>query len=605
MSDDSRDASPANSDAPSQEVSLLRVPPTTPGGILRQLGPGLILAGAIVGSGELIATTRVGADVGFTLLWLIIIGCIIKVFVQIELGRYTIINAQTTLTALNTVPGPRLTIPLGSTSARGNWITWFWLLMFLASIGQLGGIVGGVGQAMAISMPLSQQGRLYNRSVEETIAYKTKVAHLHHLDLYLKETGNVTEKDKALIARLELDLASLIDRPQVKRMIAAQKLADVGAQLKAFESPPGSTGPRGEDVSEEKRNIRATLQADQRNLTATIDAIPLVASSADDKIWAAILGVFTSIVLVAGRYRLIEVFSIFFVIVFTVITIGNVIAMQGFGEWAVRGSDLAHGLSFQLPGSAPGAGNINPLATALAAFGIIGVGASELMAYPYWCIEKGYAKWTGKPDDSDAWLSRARGWLRVMKWDAWCSMALYTVATIAFYLLGAAVLHRTGLRPSDSELIPTLTNMYEPVFGRFAPTLFLIGAVAVLYSTYFSASAANARQAADIIDAFRIHRLNETIRRRWVRFFSGFFPLACVIIYWVYPRPVTLVLLSGVMQALLLPMLGIAALHFRYKRCDQRLRPGKVWDIFLWLSFIAFLIVGGYLAYVNVMKWFG
>lgn len=598
MSDDSRDASPANSDALLQEVSLLRAPPTTLGGILKQLGPGLILAGAIVGSGELIATTRVGADAGFTLLWLIIIGCIIKVFVQIELGRYTIINAQTTLTALNTVPGPRLTLPLGFSSARGNWITWFWLLMFLASIGQLGGIVGGVGQAMAISMPLSEQGRLYNKSVEETIAYKTKVAHLHHLDLYLKETGNVTEKDKALIARLELDLASLIDQPHVKRSLAVQKLADVNARLKAIEEATPS--PTTSDAL--KDEAIAALKADQQKLAATIDAIPLTASSTDDKIWAAILGIVTSIVLVAGRYRLIEFFSILFVITFTFITIGNVIVMQGFGEWAVRGSDLAHGLSFQLPGSS---GGINPLTTALAAFGIIGVGASELMAYPYWCIEKGYAKWTGKPDGSDSWLSRARGWLRVMKWDAWCSMVLYTVATIAFYLLGAAVLHRTGLRPTDSELIPTLTNMYEPVFGKFAPMLFLTGALAVLYSTYFSASAANARQAADIVDAFKIHKLNDTTRLRWVRFFSGFFPLACVIIYWVYPKPVTLVLLSGVMQALLLPMLGIAALYFRYKRCDERLRPGKVWDIFLWLSFVAFLIVGAYLAYVNVMKWFG
>ncbi len=36
-------------------------PPTTLPGILRQLGPGLIIAGAIVGSGELIATTATGA----------------------------------------------------------------------------------------------------------------------------------------------------------------------------------------------------------------------------------------------------------------------------------------------------------------------------------------------------------------------------------------------------------------------------------------------------------------------------------------------------------------------------------------------------------------
>lgn len=57
-------------------------------GILRQLGPGLIISANIVGSGELIVTTKLGADIGFMLLWFIIFGCMIKVFLQVELGRY-------------------------------------------------------------------------------------------------------------------------------------------------------------------------------------------------------------------------------------------------------------------------------------------------------------------------------------------------------------------------------------------------------------------------------------------------------------------------------------------------------------------------------------
>lgn len=604
MSQSSPDVVSSSTNLP-QDVALLQAPPTAVLGILRRIGPGMILAGSIVGSGELIATTRTGAEAGFTLLWLIIVGCIIKVFVQIELGRYTIINAQTTLAALNTVPGPRFALPLGSTKARGNWITWFWLLMFLASIGQLGGIVGGVGQAMAISIPLTAQGRAYNESVEDTIAFKTKTAQLTHIHAYLKEAGNTSEKDKALIAKLEQDLATLIDKPHVKRARYEAELKELQARIAALLNSGKPVAPM---LLAANKQTLSEANAREKQLKSNIDAIILPAKSLDDKIWAAILGVITSIVLVLGRYRFIEVVSIILVAMFTLVTIGNVLVLQTFGEWAVRGRDLAEGFSFKLPSTGDGGASLsggNPLSTALAAFGIIGVGASELMAYPYWCIEKGYAKWTGKPDGSDGWLSRARGWLRVMKWDAFCSMVLYTIATIAFYLLGAAVLNRTGLHPSNDELIPTLTNMYEPVFGAYAPTLFLTGAFAVLYSTYFSASAANSLQAADIIDAFKIKPLTDHTRRQWVRFFSGFFPLACVVIYWVYPKPVTLVLISGVMQALLLPMLGVAALYFRYKRCDPRLQPGKVWDLFLWTSFVAFFIVGVYLAYVNVGKWFG
>jgi len=591
----------STADDPSQH----RTPPSTVLGILRRIGPGMILAGSIVGSGELIATTRTGAEAGFTLLWLIIVGCVIKVFVQIELGRYTIVNGRTTLAALNTVPGPRFALPLGNASAKGNWITWFWLLMFLATIGQLGGIVGGVGQAMAISMPLTDEGRTYNQVVAETIAFKTKTAQLRHIDAYVKEARGASDKDRAVIANLEQDLALLIDKPHVKQVRAEERLKAVEKELAALSSGGKPVDPA---ILETTRQRIADLDAEAAKLKASIAQVTPPTKSNDDKIWATILGVITSVVLVAGRYRFIEIVSIILVATFTVVTLGNLLALQTFGEWAVRGRDIAEGLSFKLPSTGDGGASLsggNPLSTALAAFGIIGVGASELMAYPYWCIEKGYAKWTGRPDGSASWIGRATGWLRVMKWDAWSSMVLYTLATIAFYLLGAAILNRTGLHPSNDELIPTLTNMYEPVFGRHAPILFLTGAIAVLYSTYFSASAANARQAADVIDAFGIKRLDDRGRRAWVRFFSGLFPLVCVVIYWVFPKPVTLVLVSGVMQALLLPMLGVAALYFRYKQCDAALKPSLAWDLMLWLSFAGFFVVGAYLTYVNVGKWIG
>src|SRR5262245_34775571 len=51
---------------------------------LRHLGPGLIITASIVGSGELIVTTKLGAELGFTLLWFIILGCMIKVLLQVE-----------------------------------------------------------------------------------------------------------------------------------------------------------------------------------------------------------------------------------------------------------------------------------------------------------------------------------------------------------------------------------------------------------------------------------------------------------------------------------------------------------------------------------------
>ena len=88
--------------------------------------------------------------------------------------------------------------------------------------------------------------------------------------------------------------------------------------------------------------------------------------------------------------------------------------------------------------------------------------------------------------------------MRVLKWDAWVSMVIYTGATVAFYLLGAAVLNGKGLEVTNNDLIPTLSNLYQESFGSLGLWLFLVGALVVLYSTVFISTASNARLSADL-----------------------------------------------------------------------------------------------------------
>ncbi len=196
-----------------------------------------------------------------------------------------------------------------------------------------------------------------------------------------------------------------------------------------------------------------------------------------------------------------------------------------------------------------------------------------------------------------------------MRWDVWGSMFIYTFATIAFYLLGAAVLGRSGLNPAKNELIQTLSVMYVPVFGVAAKTLFLFGAFAVLYSTYFVANAGHARVFPDALRVLVGKQQTPEQYQKLVRILSGVFPLACLVVYLLFPRPTVLVLWSGVMQAIMLPMLALAALFFRYRRCDTRLVPGRSWDVFLWLS-AAGMCVAGIWTFISKLPasltaWFG
>ena len=66
------------------------------------------------------------------------------------------------------------------------------------------------------------------------------------------------------------------------------------------------------------------------------------------------------------------------------------------------------------------------------------------------------------------------------------------------------------------------------------------------------------------------------------------------------PKPVTLVLVGGVAQALMLPLLAIAALYFRYKQTDKPLQPGAIWTVFLWVSAVAMASVGLFQLYQKI-----
>lgn len=530
-----------NNSAPDREPEMsdrrgpdaVMAPPRTILGILRQLGPGLIIAGAIVGSGELIATTKTGAQAGFWLLWLIIIGCVIKVFVQVELGHYAISSGETTMAALNDVPGPRW---------RVNWILWYWLVMFVFSLAQLGGIVHGIGQSLAMNLPIDGS---FNELLATQDKWDAEAAPVR--DSVIESPAATGGHDEETQARIERQVVQRLGRER-----------------------PGPQTP---------------------GLFWT-----------DDVTWATIVSLATVLILVVGRYGLIQNFSMVMVAAFTAVTVFCVFGLQTHEAWAVHWSDLKQGLSFRLPPIVEDMSRWTPLATALATFGIIGVGTNELITYPYWCLEKGYARFTGRHDETDQWADRARGWLRVMRWDAGVSMLVYTFATVAFYLLGAAVLHRAGLDPAGSQLVHTLGEMYVPVFGTWAKWLFLFGAVAVLYSTFFVANAGHTRVASDAVRVFGAGARTDSSRQAWIRFFCVFFPIFALTTCIFIRKPAELVLISGVMQAMMLPMLAGATLYFRYCRCDRRITPGILWDMALWTSAAGMLLAGGWIAVTKLVE---
>ena len=127
-----------------------REPPTTLLGRLKSLGPGIVVSGSIVGSGEILLTAGLGAAAGFTLLWWVLFSCWIKSLIQAEIARYVVTSGDTYLRALNRMPG-RIRLPArrdGEPRDPISWPIWLGLVGFFPGLLTAGGIIGGAGQAL-------------------------------------------------------------------------------------------------------------------------------------------------------------------------------------------------------------------------------------------------------------------------------------------------------------------------------------------------------------------------------------------------------------------------------------------------------------------------
>jgi Mn2+/Fe2+ NRAMP family transporter len=422
---------------------VVREPPPGILGSWRYLGPGIVLSAAIVGSGELILTTLLGARVGLALMWVILLGCVLKTAVQIEYGRHSILHGVATLEAWSgpAVPGRRrfdLTLLLSA-------------LFFLTIMVGQAGVLGSAAEVLQRRFPLTP----------------TPIA------------------------------------------------------------------------------------------------------------WTAILTLALGLLVFHGRYRPIERAALALNLVFVGFVIAAVVMTQG-TRYAFSAADVGRGF---IPSWSPGM-----LQEAIGAFGIIGVSAGEIIQYPTWCIEKGYARYAGPREDSDAWRRRARGWIRVMICDALFCLIVYTTATFGFYLLGATILHaQPDVTPSN--FLTVLPKIFTEALGPGSDLLFVTGAFAVLYSTALANNGAYARLWTDLACVTGFLRPDR--RRRSIAILACLQPLLWAALYLLVKAPVLFVIVMGVANALFLIVVGYKAVVFRYRGADPRMRPSTLYDAALWISIVS------------------
>ncbi|WP_413451768.1 Nramp family divalent metal transporter [Georgenia phoenicis] len=439
----------------------VREPPTTWRGSLRFFGPGLIVSASIVGAGELITATALGAEAGFVLLWLVIFSTLVKVAVQVEMARYSIVTGLGGMEGYTRVP-PRV----------GNigWVFVMWALMAVSKLIQTGGLIGGMAAALSILLPIG-------------------------------------------------------------------------------------SGP-----------LEAT------SLT----------------IWAVVVTVLAVVTLYSNRYGLIEKVAVFLTMTFVVVTLVIALGLPA-TEYAYSGGDLASGLSLSLPAGAIG--------VAVAMFGLTGVGSEEITAYTYWCLEKGYARWSGPNDGSAEYRRRARGWIAVMQKDALVAWVIYTVSTMSFYVMGAAVLHPQGLVPEGNDMIEVLSQTYASVLGEWGRVLYLVGALAALGSTIWAAVPSWSRSWANALSIVGVYDWTDARKRNaWMRVFIVALPVVWLLTYLWISSPFVMILIGGVAGGIFLAAVAVAAWYLRSRYVEPELRGGRFAATALAVSGVAILLLGVYSA---------
>lgn len=451
-----------------QDVSSKNRIRTAPRGFLgtiAALGPGLVVIGSVMGSGELINTPHQAAKFGFVLLWAVILSCVIKYFLQIEIGRFTLAHRCTPFEAFSTLPFPKF---------RGT--SWIGLAY------------------MGVSLPTS-------------LAFA------------------------GMIAATAGMMHSLV--------------------------------PLSDDVD------------------------------TSNTVWIWILAVVTWAILWRGIYAEMEKLIMVLVLGFSISVVVGMVLIQG-TDFRISMSDLTQGMTFSLGED----GRLAAFAV-ISLMGALGATANELFMYPYWILEKGYVDFTGAPE-SEGWRERTRGWIRILQIDVGVATFLTTIITAAYFLMGAAVLHRQGIVPSVHGVVEELSRMFTESYGPWSRGLFQFGAFCTLFSTLIVGIAAFARMWGDMFvclgtiaknDArgiLKCHRIAEASYLIVIPVIAIFGESAS---RWLFGTdkvgPATLVIAGQYVSGLFCTPLLIFAICWLAFRTDSRVRMGRASAVCLVISVVA------------------
>ncbi|HEU5138991.1 MAG TPA: Nramp family divalent metal transporter [Bacillales bacterium] len=295
--------------------------------------------------------------------------------------------------------------------------------------------------------------------------------------------------------------------------------------------------------------------------TALVPSVPLWA-------WAIIHPIVGFILIMLGRYQLLErIMMVLIAIMFITVVGSAVILMPSLG-------DLAWGIVPKIPGG-----------SFLRILGLIGgVGGSiTLASYGYWLQAKG---WKGK------------SWIPVMKVDASVAYIITGIFGVAIMIIATHFLFGTGLKISGDQGMLQLADPYGEAFGGVARWLLLLGFWGAAFTSLLGSWNGISYLFADFVRVMKKKkkdtRKDEEITEKSPAFIGymawmTFPPMLLLLVH----NPVGIVIIYGALGAIFMPFLAITLFYLlNSKRVGADYRNGVVYNVILGLIVLIFVVLG-------------
>lgn len=504
-----------------------REPPVGFAATLKHLGPGMILVGSVVGSGELLMTTKLGAQAGFVLLWFVFLSCAIKVVVQAELARHTISSGRTFLDVFNSLPGPRRRRPV--------WLNLEWMTVVVVS-----SLTG-----LAASSLLDLTGPVPGIGVFVVVA----VIWYGWARWIRVRAGRGTT-------------TAVTQRPLVNWVIWLW----LPTVLIMFVNGGAILGAAGQAVEL---------------------AFPQAFGSAGGTVWAIVVALVAAAILVGGGYRTLERVSLGLVAAFTGLTILCTLLLQQTG-FAITPVQVTQGLTFDLP--VPLRAGVVMTALAMYAGTGIGTSEMMSYTYwcveKGYARNAGEREagdaW---PRRARGWVRvmYADVFLTMVVYTA-STICFFLLGAAILHAEGLDPDGPKTVAVIGGLYTQTLGSWAATLFvvGAF----FVLFSTVVAGVAGSTRAMADGLAVLGLIDP-----RDFPARQRFFRIFSVASLTLHAVTYSLFENPPLMLMISSTVAVLLYPVIGLGTVYLRYRDVDRRIAPGRVASFWLWVCAIALALI--------------